>query len=65
MIYVFSLSEQKGIIMRVGYSRVSTYEQNLDLQLDELKRAGCEEIFTDVISESVSERPGLDKVEII
>ncbi|ABQ57110.1 TPA: recombinase family protein [Legionella pneumophila] len=51
--------------MRVGYSRVSTYEQNLDLQLDELKRAGCEEIFTDVISESVSERPGLDKVEII
>lgn len=51
--------------MRVGYSRVSTYEQNLDLQLDELKRAGCEEIFTDEISESVSERPGLDKVEII
>lgn len=49
--------------MRVGYARVSTHEQNLDLQLDELKKAGCEEIYTDKISGSVSERPGLDKVE--
>ena len=49
--------------MRVGYARVSTHEQSLDLQLDELKKSGCEEIFTDKISGSVSERPGLDKIE--
>jgi DNA invertase Pin-like site-specific DNA recombinase len=46
--------------MRVGYARVSTHEPNLDLQLDALKNAGCEEIFTDKISGSVSERLGLD-----
>ena len=49
--------------MRVGYARVSTHEQNLDLQLDELKKAGCEHIFTDKINGAVSERPGLDDVE--
>lgn len=45
--------------MKFGYARVSTTEQNLDLQLDALKKAGCEEIITDQISGSLSERPGL------
>jgi DNA invertase Pin-like site-specific DNA recombinase len=39
------------------------HEDNLDLQLDALKKTGCEEILTDKISGSVSERPGLDRVE--
>jgi DNA invertase Pin-like site-specific DNA recombinase len=49
--------------MRIGYARVSTHEQNLDLQLDELKKSGCDEIITDKISGSVSERPGLERVD--
>lgn len=46
----------------VGYARVSTDEQNLDLQIQALERAGCDIIYTDRgISGSTRKRPGLDK----
>src|SRR5215213_5917808 len=45
--------------MNVGYARVSTFDQNLDLQKDTLTRAGCEKIFTDTMSGAKAERPGL------
>lgn len=45
--------------MLIGYARVSTFEQTLDLQQDALTKAGCEQTFTDTISGSVVERPGL------
>ena len=45
--------------MKIGYVRVSTIEQNVHLQIDELKKAGCEKIFRDKVSGDKTERPGL------
>jgi DNA invertase Pin-like site-specific DNA recombinase len=45
--------------MKIGYARVSTDEQNLDLQLQALADAGCGEVFQDRLSGVTSARPGL------
>ena len=49
--------------MLIGYARVSTLEQNLDLQQDDLIKAGCEEIIVDKISGTVVNRPGLGQLK--
>ena len=47
--------------MHIGYARISTGEQNLDLQTDALEEAGCERFFTDEVSGAEWERPGLGR----
>ncbi|MCY6354819.1 recombinase family protein [Clostridium sp. ZS2-4] len=47
--------------MLIGYARVSTQDQNLELQNDALEKSGCKKIFTDVASGAKTERKGLDE----
>jgi DNA invertase Pin-like site-specific DNA recombinase len=46
--------------MLIGYARVSTHDQTLNLQQDALQKAGCSKIFTDTASGAKTERKGLD-----
>jgi DNA invertase Pin-like site-specific DNA recombinase len=45
--------------MLIGYARVSTHDQNLDLQKDALAKAGCEKVLVDIASGNYAERSGL------
>ncbi|MCP4416069.1 MAG: recombinase family protein, partial [Chloroflexi bacterium] len=47
--------------MLIGYARVSTTDQNVSLQIDDLKKVGCEKIFRDKVSGTKTERPGLQE----
>jgi DNA invertase Pin-like site-specific DNA recombinase len=52
--------------MNIGYARISTDDQTLNLQLDALKDAGCEKVFSDVVSGNTRERAGLsDALELL
>jgi DNA invertase Pin-like site-specific DNA recombinase len=48
--------------MKIGYARVSTLDQNLDLQLKALKRAGCQKVFREKASGATRQRPEFQRM---
>lgn len=48
--------------MQIGYARVSTKDQHVDLQIDALRKAGCEKVFREVVSGAKAERPVFDSL---
>jgi len=48
--------------MIIGYARVSTQNQNLDLQIDALEKEGCEKIYSEKITGKIKQRPELEKM---
>ncbi|PAX99576.1 DNA invertase [Pseudoalteromonas sp. HM-SA03] len=54
------MNDSQGLIF--GYARVSTVDQNLDTQIDKLKQAGCQRIFSEKVSGKDTNRPELQKM---
>ncbi len=50
--------------MKIGYARVSTKEQSLNLQKDALEKVGCETIFSEHISGAKSDRLGESNFQV-
>lgn len=48
--------------MKIGYARVSTQDQSLDLQVDALRAAGCERVLTEKVSGAAKDRPQLERL---
>jgi DNA invertase Pin-like site-specific DNA recombinase len=48
--------------MKMGYARVSTKDQSLNLQIDALKKAGCVLIHQEIVSGAKAERPVLNEM---
>ncbi len=56
-----SFKNKREFNMLIGYARVSTDDQNPDMQVDDLKKAECQEIFIDKVSGANKDKPELKK----
>ena len=54
--------QEWGDVVKIGYARVSTLDQNLDLQMQALKKAGCKKIFREKVSGVSRQRPEFQRM---
>jgi DNA invertase Pin-like site-specific DNA recombinase len=59
---MLSTNKSRGGIVIIGYARVSTQDQNLELQLDALKQYGCEEVYQEKVTGTKKDRSQLDEL---
>jgi DNA invertase Pin-like site-specific DNA recombinase len=55
-------TQRRGAAVKIGYARVSTQDQKLDLQLKSLKMAGCQKIFREKVSGFSRQRPEFQRI---
>jgi DNA invertase Pin-like site-specific DNA recombinase len=55
-------AQRQELAMKIGYARVSTQDQNLELQLKALKKADCQKIFREKVSGSNRQRPEFQRM---
>jgi DNA invertase Pin-like site-specific DNA recombinase len=48
--------------MKIGYARISTKDQSLSMQVDALKKAGCDQIHEEIASAAKTARPVLEEI---
>jgi DNA invertase Pin-like site-specific DNA recombinase len=59
---IFASAQDQELLVKIGYARVSTQDQNLDLQLKALKKAGCRKIFREKVSGFNPQRPEFQRM---
>jgi DNA invertase Pin-like site-specific DNA recombinase len=59
---VFKTHRREVIPLKIGYARVSSTDQNLDRQIDQLQQAGCEQILKEKITGMKKDRPELQRL---
>lgn len=56
------MRQERGDIVKIGYARVSTLDQKLDLQMQALRKAGCKRIFREKVSGASRQRPEFQRM---
>jgi DNA invertase Pin-like site-specific DNA recombinase len=61
-LFVRTFATRTGDVVKIGYARVSTLDQKLDLQMQALRKAGCKKFFREKVSGASRQRPEFQRM---